>query len=90
MAPFDALRRRAIGVLRVLGRPTEGHGGDIGRHHVPSMLGEPDRVGPLAAPNVEGPAAHETRDLGHQLRIRLATPDASRLPIALVPEVLVK
>ena len=60
LLPLDARRDYRISVRGVPGGPLERHPRDVSRHHVPTVPGEPDGVGPLATPHVERPPGRQT------------------------------
>ena len=59
--PLDPVGDLGPGVGRVRGGPLQRGGGDVDRGDLPAPLGEPDRVGALAAADVQRPPGRQVR-----------------------------
>jgi hypothetical protein len=90
LPPLDACGHHRIGVAGMPGASLQRDAGNVGRDHRPPSVGQPDSVGSLAASHIQRPAGWPARDLGDELRVRVAAPDLSRRTVALVPETLVE
>src|SRR4051812_38360083 len=66
-------------------RPLQGDGGDVDTGDLPALLAEPDRVGALAAAEVECATRRNAGDLGDQRNVGSAAPDPVALGVPLVP-----
>ncbi len=83
MAELDPLGDPALG--GVLGGLAQPGLGEVDRGHLPASLGQPDRVAPLAAAQVDGPAGGQVSGLGDEHGVRPAAPGATVAGVPLVP-----
>jgi len=64
LSPLNTRSHSRIRGSDVLGCSLNGDAGDVGRHHLPSPLCKPHRIGSLTAPDIERQTGLEVGDLG--------------------------
>ena len=72
-------------VCRCFPRSLQRHPGHLQRSHVPALLSQPHRVGPLAATHIQHRAGLQCRHLRHERAIGFTTPHASISRIPRIP-----
>ena len=90
MQPLDALGGCGARLRGVGGTALECHGGEIDRRDVPAALRQPDRVGALAAAQVQRRAGGEVGGRRDEVRVGVAAPQPAVGSVALIPECLVE